>query len=363
MSGDEDEILVSEKEMVDWGISCLEAAGAHREHAAKQVKVLLSADRRGHYSHGFNRLNLYVDDIKNGLCFPNSAPVVEKETLAAALVDGQDGLGAVIGEFCVDLAVEKARQCGVAWVTAKRSNHFGIAGHYSARAAEQGMVGMAFTNGSPWVTATRAKGSRVLSTNPLSLAAPGCEGDGFLLDMATSAVAMGKLEVAQVRGEQIPEGWAVDGQGQMTRDPELAMREGAGLPLGGAESTGGYKGYGLAMMVEVLCGVMTGDTWGPNIRQWPNTEGKADLSHCFLVLDPTVCGQGFQTRIQEMLQTSRNLEPVCASKPVLAPGDPERQNEAQVEREGGIRYGIRQWDKMMQVSNALGQQQPKHKKL
>ena len=178
----------------------------------------------------------------------------------------------------------------------------------------------------------------------------------------------------------------------MTRDPELAMREGAGLPLGGAESTGGYKGYGLAMMVEVLCGVMTGDTWGPNIRQWPNTEGKADLSHCFLVLDPTVCGQGFQTRIQEMLQTSRcfyyflflgkcecakyiwylfyyncfclrNLEPVCASKPVLAPGDPERQNEAQVEREGGIRYGIRQWDKMMQVSNALGQQQPKHKKL
>ena len=94
------------------------------------------------------------------MCFPNSAPVVEKETLAAALVDGQDGLGAVIGEFCVDLAVEKARQCGVAWVTAKRSNHFGIAGHYSARAAEQGMVGMAFTNGSPWVTATRAKGSR-----------------------------------------------------------------------------------------------------------------------------------------------------------------------------------------------------------
>ena len=166
------------------------------------------------------------------------------------------------------LAIKKAREAGIGWVTARNSNHFGIAGHYSMMAEREGLLGLSFTNGSPWVTATRSAGARVMSTNPLSFTAPGEQGDSLVLDMATSCVAVGKLEVAAVNGDDIPDGWAVDGRGQVTNNPRTAMREGAGLPLGGGEESGGYKGYGLALMVEVLCGVMSGGAWGPHIRQW-----------------------------------------------------------------------------------------------
>ena len=183
-------------------------------------------------------------------------------------MDGGDGLGGVVGEFCMRLAIKKAREAGIGWVTARNSNHFGIAGHYSMMAEREGLLGLSFTNGSPWVTATRSAGARVMSTNPLSFTAPGEQGDSMVLDMATSCVAVGKLEVAAVNGDDIPDGWAVDGRGQVTNNPRTAMREGAGLPLGGGEESGGYKGYGLALMVEVLCGVMSGGAWGPHIRQW-----------------------------------------------------------------------------------------------
>ena len=178
----------------------------------------------------------------SGACRPNLPPVILNETVAAGFVDGQDGLGGVVSQFCMELAIRKAKEAGIGWVTAKNSNHFGIAGHYSMMAQQEGLLGFSFTNGSPWVTATRSKGARVMSTNPIAFTAAGQEGDGLVLDMATACVAVGKLEVAAVRGEEIPPSWAVDGGGRETRDPRTAMREGAGLPLGGAENTGGYKG-------------------------------------------------------------------------------------------------------------------------
>ena len=147
-----------------------------------------------------------------------------------------------MSQFCMELAIKKAKEAGVGWVTARNSNHFGIAGHYSIMAQREGLLGLSFTNGSPWVTATRSRGARVMSTNPISFTAPGSGGDGLELDMATATVAVGKLEVAAVKGEEIPACWAVDGEGRETRDPRRAMREGAGLPLGGQEETGGYKG-------------------------------------------------------------------------------------------------------------------------
>ena len=166
----------------------------------------------------------------------------------------------------MDVAVKKAKKTGVGWVSVKGSNHFGIAGHYSMMAQREGLLGFSFTNGSPWVTATRSAGARVMSTNPISFTAPGEAGDGLVLDMATATVAVGKLEVAAVRGEEIPDCWAVDGAGRVTSDPRTAMREGAGLPLGGSEQTGGYKGYGLALLVEIFCGILSGSAWGPHIR-------------------------------------------------------------------------------------------------
>ena len=189
-----------------------------------------------------------------------------------------------------------------------------------------------------------------MSTNPISFTAPGEAGDGLVLDMATATVAVGKLEVAAVRGEEIPDCWAVDGAGKVTTDPRTAMREGAGLPLGGSELTGGYKGYGLALMVETLCGVMAGGTWGPNIRQWAESSSPGGLSHSFLALDPAVCGPNFSHPLQQLLNTFRQLSPAEPDLPVLVPGDPESSNEAAASEAGGIIYSRAQYDRFLQFS-------------
>jgi LDH2 family malate/lactate/ureidoglycolate dehydrogenase len=333
------EVVVPEAAMLEWAAGCLRRAGAGEGPAAAQAALLMAADRRGHFSHGFNRLGVYCRDIQSGACLPGAQPTIVRETAAAALVEGGAGLGAVIGEFSMALAIRKAGEAGVGWVTARNSNHFGIAGHYSAMAERAGMVGLAFTNGTPWVAATRSRGQRLLSTNPIAFSAPGQAGDGLCLDMATSAVAAGKIEVAAVRGEAIPVGWAVDGKGRDTRDPREALREGAGLPLGGREETSGYKGFGLALMVEVLCGVMADGAWGPGVRAWGATDGSpGGLSHCFLALDPAVCGAGFPGRVDELLGAVRGLEPADPAQPVLAPGDKERGAEEEVRARGGVSY-------------------------
>jgi len=353
-----EDVVVREADLLRWSVTCLEIAGASTDHAESQAKLLMAADRRGHFSHGFNRLGVYVRDIQSGACFPNARPTVVRETSAAAFVDGNAGLGAVIGQFSMELAIEKARETGVGWVTAKNSNHFGIAGHYTDMAEKQGLVGLACTNGTPWVAATRSRGQRVLSTNPIAFSAPG-KTSGMCLDMATSAVAAGKIEVAAVRGEKIPTGWAVNGEGRNTNDPRVALKEGAGLPLGGAEETGGYKGFGLALMVEVLCGVMTGGTWGPGVRAWGATDGEVGgLSHCFLALDPSVCGPGFPGRLDKVLDTVRHLEAQEEGLPVLAPGDKEQEAEEGVARRGGIVYSRAQYQRFQRLSKELGLSPP-----
>ena len=360
---DDYEVLVSEEVLLDWAVNCLCKAGAEEGPARTQAKILLAADKRGHYSHGFNRLDIYCNDIISGVCQPNNTPVVENDKLAAALVDGRDGLGGVVGEYAMNVAIEKAKLTGVGWVTAKNSNHFGIAGHYSMMAERQGLIGFSFTNGSSWVTATRSAGARVMSTNPIAFAAPGVEGDSVVVDMATAAVAVGKIEIAAVTKQDLPHGWAVDGGGSVTTNPRTALREGAGLPLGGLEETGGYKGYGLAMMIEILCGVMSGGTWGPNIRPWGNTDQPGNLSHCFIVLDPAVCGTQFQARLQSMVDMFRNLEPSNPSKPVLVPGDPERNNEKMVKDNGGVKYSKLQFQRFVGFSKKMEVECPKHTKI
>ena len=220
------DVVITEADLLTWSVASLMGAGADQRPAEVMARILLSADKRGHYSHGFNRLDIYHSDIVSGICQPNTEPVIERETPGAALVDGRDGLGGVVAEFSMELAIKKAREVGVGWVTAKNSNHFGIAGeftetvigsvcvtvslctpgHYSMMAERAGMLGLSFTNGSPWVTATRSAGARVMSTNPISFTAPGTLGDSLVLDMATATVAVGKLEVAAVNNQEIPAG-------------------------------------------------------------------------------------------------------------------------------------------------------------
>ncbi|KAF3426202.1 hypothetical protein E2986_03270 [Frieseomelitta varia] len=298
---------------------------------------LMTADYRGHFSHGMNRMSMYVQDIKDGMADPCAKPQIVTDYQAVALVDGNNGLGQVIGKFCMELAMKKAKKFGIGMVSARGSNHYGICSYYAKMAIKQDLIGFTCTNTSPLMAPTRSKVS-ALGTNAMGLGMGGLDDDEYLLDMATTGVALGKIELAIRKKEPIPEGWALGMDGKVTTDAEEAFKAARLLPLGGVEITRGYKGYGLSLMVEVLCGILSGSEFGPNIRHWKTKEKIANLGHCFMAINPQVFGCGSKERLSQLLKQLRNLPAVDKDKPVLIPGDPENQAMERVDREGGITY-------------------------
>lgn len=199
------------------------------------------------------------------------------------------------------------------WVCVKGSNHYGIAGWHSIYAEQQGFIGFSMTNTSPAMCPTRSKIS-ALGTNPISVAAPANNGDSFVLDMATTAVAFGKIEMQRRKGEPIPSGWALGADSNITTDANAAFDASLLLPLGGPEITSGYKGYGLAAMVEMFCGVTAGGTFASNVRKWSlgGSSGEADLGQVFIAVDPECFAPGFKDRMSEMNGILRELPRVCS---------------------------------------------------
>ncbi|KAJ8962858.1 hypothetical protein NQ318_001263 [Aromia moschata] len=331
---------------------CFKAAGTPHEHAEIISENLLEADCRGHYSHGMNRLEMYINDIHGGLSDPKATCTIEKQTIATALVNGNNGMGAVVGKFCMDLAIEKAKDAGIALVVAHSSNHYGIAGMYALQAINQGFIGMSFTNTSPFMAPTRAK-TAALGTNPLSLGAPGRCGDSFVLDMATTAVAVGKIELQRRKGLPIPEGWAMNNEGKPETDAEVAYKAAKLMPLGGMEVNSGYKGYGLGVMVEVFCGMLSGSTYGPNIRRWGAHGELANLGQAFLAINPGCFAPGFEGRMSDLMNHLRNMEPSDPEKPVMVHGDPERKHMEKVKADGGLIYVKNQHDTNAKLAEKL----------
>uniref|UniRef100_A0A1Y1NQ32 Malate dehydrogenase n=1 Tax=Photinus pyralis TaxID=7054 RepID=A0A1Y1NQ32_PHOPY len=353
MSADTPETpIIPLKEARRFIVECLEAVGTPRIHASLQADLLVEADYRGHYSHGMNRLQIYIDDINAKTCDPKAVPKILQETPATAWVDGQNALGAVVGNFCMEVAIKKAKTVGVGWVCAKGSNHYGIAGMYALQAMRQGLLGMSFTNSSPFMCPTRGK-QAALGTNPICLAAPAKGDDNFILDMATTAVAVGKIEIQRRKEALIPEGWAQDSEGKITTDPDVAYETGLLMPLGGPEINSGYKGFGLGMLVEIFCGILGGANYGSNIRKWGNATEVANLGQCFIAVDPNCFAPGFEDRMSDLMGNIRNCEPADPSIPVLVPGDPERNHMNFVDSVGGVRYVKNQMNTCKQLAEEL----------
>ncbi|XP_063830416.1 (2R)-3-sulfolactate dehydrogenase (NADP(+))-like [Ostrinia nubilalis] len=333
----------------------LRAAGAPPSEAEAHAALLLHADTTGHFSHGLNRLVFYINDIKKGAVNANAKPTILKEAAATAWVDGGSGLGATVGNFCMDLAIKKARESGVGVVSAKGCTHFGMAGYWALKAERQGLIGLAFTNSSPVMVPTRAKDA-AMGTNPIAFFAPAANGDSLGVDMASTAVALGKIEVQIHKGEPIPEGWAYGPDGKPTTDAQLAFDTYRLMPLGGMEATSGYKGYGLSAAIEVLCGGLSGANMSYQNGPW-SIEGAAsapNLGQCFMAIDPGQFAPGFGERIAAGLQHWRSLEPMDPSLPVLAPGDKERANAEQTKKKGTISYARNMIDMYARVAQHLG---------
>jgi len=222
------------------------------------AEVLVASDLRGIESHGVGRLKVYYERIRAGVQIVETQMEIVRETETTALVDGHHGMGAVIAHRSMRLAMDKARQYGVGSVAVRNSTHFGIAGYYALMAAREGMMGLALTNARPVIPPTFGA-EPMLGTNPIAFAAPSDAGFPFCFDAATSVVSRGKIEVYDRAEKPTPEGWVIDPAGQPLTDPRQILRglptgEAMMLPLGGAgEATGGYKGYSLATMVEILC--------------------------------------------------------------------------------------------------------------
>ncbi|XP_072034931.1 uncharacterized oxidoreductase YjmC-like [Amphiura filiformis] len=339
---------------------CMVSVGTKPDHAAALAEVLVCGDYRGHYSHGMNRLEMYVKDIKSGTTVSDKEPVILKELAGSAWVDGNNLLGPWVGKFCIDLAIKKAKEAGIGMVVAKGSNHFGIAGWYSLRCVEAGMIGMAFTNTSPLVVPTRGR-KRTMGTNPLSMCAPAANNDQFALDMATSTCAYGKVELNDMKEIPIPKSWGSNAKGQETTSPKEVLTEGGLMPLGGTEECGGYKGYGLAVMVEILCGILGGGNFGPFVRQWKTSTEVANLGQCFIAINTEAFAPGFEGRMSTLLDTCRGLEPAEGETEVLVAGDPEKRHMEKVDKEGGVLYHKNLIRQMGELAKNLGVESMKTK--
>ena len=263
--------------------------GVPLDDARITTDVLVTADLRGIDSHGVARLPRYVTGLKAGSIRPKDESRVVKETKATALIDAGQSLGQVVSVRAMDRAIRKAKDTAVGIVVVRNSNHYGIAGYYAMMALAHDLIGMSMTNSAPLVVPTFGR-TAVLGTNPISVAAPAARDRAFVLDMATSVVPRGKVEVFDRAGKSMPLGWAVDASGRSSTAPKavldaMAKRLGGGmLPLGGeGEELGGHKGYGLALLVDVLSGVLSGAASG--LRAYAD-ENRPDVGHFFLALDP-----------------------------------------------------------------------------
>ena len=329
---------VAPEALQDWTAALLERLGTPADIAADVAEVLLASDRRGIASHGTARLTQYVALVEAGVVDPRARPEVVRSRAALALYDAHNGWGHHASRVAVDGAIEGARSAGSFTAVVRHSNHHGIAGWYALRAAQAGLIGISLTNSSPLVAPTRAR-QPLLGTNPIAVAAPAGRHGMLCLDMATSTVPRGRIEVAARRDEPLRPGWAIDAEGRPTTSPAAAL-EGALQPLGGAEETGGYKGYGLSLVVDVLTGVLAGARSGPEVIPLFSTHhGPSDLGQAFVVIDPGAIDEpgAFEVRLEHELDLL-TAAPVIpgAPGPVLVPGAPEAAAERMAAERGVV---------------------------
>lgn len=300
----------------------LERAGVPGKDADTVAECLVLGDLRGVGSHGMIRLPVYVRRLYAGVVKENPSIQVIRPYSSVALVDGDNGLGPVVGMRAMDVAIELAKTNGIGFVGVRRSNHFGVGAFYVQRAIENGCVGCAISNAPPNMAPFGGR-QRFLGTNPFAVGVPAAKHSPLVFDASSSVAARGKIIAAAKQGAPIPSGWAVDPEGNPTTDPDLALA-GAVLPFGGA------KGSAISFIIDLLAGALTGASFGPRLNTLENLEAEQNLGHIFLAIRPDIFMplEAVTERTDEIFASLIASPPAVGTERVLLPGEIELKAES-----------------------------------
>jgi LDH2 family malate/lactate/ureidoglycolate dehydrogenase len=329
-------LLVSHGALKAFILVVLDRWGTPPGVADLTADLMVRTDLRGVDSHGVGMLPTYQRWRRAGFIVPAAEPKIVRDDGTTAVIDGQQAFGHYVSTLGMELAIAKARAHGVGFVVARNSNHYGAAANYSMMALAQDMIGLSMTN-SPWPAVVPTFGRQaMLGTNPISLAAPAGREHPFVLDMATSTVAIGKLAVAVRWNKPIPEGWALDPSGQPTRDPSVAYDTRLMTPLGATRELGGHKGYGLAVMVDILAGVLAGASYADKNRRSPEEPTRANVGHFFGAIDVARFRplDLFQADMDDLLRALKDSPKAEGEERIWVAGEPEWECEKRRRAEG-----------------------------
>jgi LDH2 family malate/lactate/ureidoglycolate dehydrogenase len=323
------------------------AAGFAADAAAEIADALVDADLRGTPSHGVMLVPMYVERLHAGSVTRHRTATVVSDSPTFVLLDAGHAMGQLTSAQAVDLAVVRAHRYGTAAVGVRRAHHFGAAGRWAQRAAEAGCIGIALSNTTALMPAPGGA-ERLVGNNPLAIAVPTADRTPLVLDMALSAVALGRIRLAAASQQPIPPDWATDPDGIPTTDPEQAIR-GMLLPAGG------YKGFGLALMVDVLTGVLTGGGWGRQVSSlYRHPDQPNDVAHLFLVIDPAHTGdQEFPARAAELAGAVRGSARAPGTPRIWTPGEPEAER-ARAQLAEGVAVDTVVVQELCAVAESLG---------
>ena len=305
----------------------LEAWGMPASSSQTTADVIAWADFRGVSSHGISKLPGYDAWRRDGRVDLKAEPIIVQETPVSALVDGGGGLGYVPGQFAMQTAVAKAGQVGLALVSVRNSAHFGACGYYTEIAIRAGLIGMVMTGTAVRSVAPTGGAEPRLGTEPISFGAPALGDDYFLLDMATTTVAQGKIRNLFVEKMPCPPGWILDAEGQPSTEPgDLFNGDGFLTSLGGSRDRGSYKGYGLAVMVNILSACLSGSSLVTDPLHAKRPGQPNNIGHFFLAVDPGLFREkdDFRKDVSTLLDALRSTRPIDDDEPVWVAGDRER---------------------------------------
>jgi L-2-hydroxycarboxylate dehydrogenase (NAD+) len=317
---------VNPDKLTDFMERALQKVGVPEEDAKIAARILVATDLRGIDSHGVARATMYIRGLQGGRINPNPKINFFSEAPSTAIMDGDQGLGFVVGYRAMMEAMRRADETGAGFVAVRNSTHFGAGGNYSMMALSRNMIGISMTKGIKGMVAPGSVG-RGIDINVISIAIPAENEAPFVLDMATTVVAAGKIEIARREGKSMPEGWAVDKEGKPLTDANKYYEEGAALlPLGGTPQTGSYKGFGLAIAVDILCGVLSGQM----------ASAPMGGSHFFgaLRIDGFMPAGDFKKALDEQMREYKALPKAPGVERIYLPGEVEQEIENQRRRNG-----------------------------